>query len=129
MPDTTLKLQFRSKAPDENLTLQDFADLARDFQAALSALDQHIFAHCKATVAFPVVGLKHSSPSEITIDAIGLEDSLEDNSARIIPAFVTTIESLNACSPAVSAPSRTSLGRFQISSPTIGSPPCWSTRH
>jgi hypothetical protein len=96
MPDTTLKLQFRSKAPDENLTLQDFAEQARDFQAALTALDQHISADSRATVAFPVIGLRHSSPSEVTIEAVGLEDSLEDNSARIIPAFVRATECLNA---------------------------------
>jgi len=96
MPDTILKLQFRSKASDENLTLQEFAEQSRDFNAALSGLDQFISSQGKTTVAFRVIDLKHSSPSEMTLDAVGLEDSLEDNSARVIHMFITTIENLNA---------------------------------
>src|SRR6266446_2095232 len=96
MPDTTLRIQFRSKAPDENLTLQEFADQSRDFNAALSSLDQFISAHGKTTVAFRVIDLKHTSPSEMTLDAVGLEDSLEDNSGRVVPMFINTIENLNA---------------------------------
>ncbi len=91
-----IKIQFRGKAPDENLTLEDFARQVSDFNAALVGLDQHISSRNKSTVSFRVTDLKHCSPSEITIEAIGLEDSLEDNSSRVIPAFVRMVESLNA---------------------------------
>jgi hypothetical protein len=62
----------------------------------LSGLDQHISARNKSTVLYRVVDLKHSSPSEITLEAIGLEDSLEDNSSRVFPSFVKVVEGLNA---------------------------------
>ncbi len=115
MPDRTIKLQFRAKAADENLTLQELADQAREFNAVLYALDQHISAHNKATVEFRVVDMKHSSPSEITIEAVGREDSLEDNSARIMAAFVATIENLNAGTGVESLPRQVLEPLYKIS--------------
>lgn len=96
MSENTLKIQFRANAPDENLTLEDFSRQLADFNAALTGLDQHISSRKKSTVLYRVVDLKHSSPAQMTIAASGLEDSLEDNSAKIFPTFVRTIETLNA---------------------------------
>lgn len=96
MSENTLKIQFRANAPDENLTLEDFSRQIADFNAALIGLDQHISSRKKSTVLYRVVDLKHSSPAQVTLGATGLEDSLEDNSSRVFPAFVRTIEALNA---------------------------------
>ena len=96
MSDNKLKIQFRANAPDENLTLEDFSKQVTDFCAALNGIDQHISARNKSTVLYRVVDLKHSSPSEITLEAIGLEDSLEDNSSKVFPNFVKVVERLNA---------------------------------
>jgi hypothetical protein len=91
-----IKIQLRAKAADENLTLDDFSKQVADFNAALAGLDQHLSSRNRNTVLYRVVDLKHSSPSEITLEAVGLEDSLEDNSARVFPAFITAVEELNA---------------------------------
>ncbi len=91
-----INIQFRANTPDENLTLGEFSQQVSDFNAALVGLDQHISIKNRSTVAFKVVDLKHTSPSEITIEAVGLDGSLEDNSARIIPAFISTVENLAA---------------------------------
>lgn len=96
MSENKLNIQFRANAPDENLTLKDFCDQISDFNAALSGLDQHISSRKKPTVLYRVVDLKHSSPAQLTIEATGLEDSLEDNSAKIFPVFIRTLETLNA---------------------------------
>jgi hypothetical protein len=96
MPENKLKIQFRANAPDENLTLEDFCRQVTDFNTALSGLDQHISFRKKSTVLYRVVDLAHSSPAQMTIEATGLEDSLEDNSAKIFPAFIRIIETLNA---------------------------------
>jgi hypothetical protein len=96
MSENTLNIQFRANAPDENLTLDDFCKQVADFNTALSGLDQHISSRKKSTVLYRLVDLKHSSPAQMTIEATGLEDSLEDNSAKIFPAFIRTIETLNA---------------------------------
>jgi hypothetical protein len=91
-----LKIQFRANAPDENLTLDDFCRQVADFNAALSGIDQHLSSRNKATVIYRVVDLKHSSPAAITLDASGREDSLEDNSKKVFPAFLKAIEEINA---------------------------------
>jgi hypothetical protein len=96
MPENTLQIQFRANAPDENLTLEDFCQQVADFNAALTGLDQHISSRNKSTVLYRVVDLKHSSPAQITIQATGLEDSLEDNSSKVFPSFIKTVEMLNA---------------------------------
>jgi hypothetical protein len=96
MIDNKIKIQFRSKAPDENLTLEEFSKQVTDFNAAFAGLDQFISSKNKSTVAFRVVDLAHSSPASITLESVGLEDSLEDNSSRIIPKFIRTIEGLNS---------------------------------
>jgi len=91
-----LKIQFRANAPDENLTLDDFSKQVADFNAALCGIDQHLSRRNKATVLYRVVDLKHSSPAAITLEAIGREDSLEDNSSKVFSAFVRAVEGLNA---------------------------------
>jgi hypothetical protein len=96
MSENTLKIQFRANAPDENLTLDDFCKQVADFNTALIGLDQHISSRKKSTVLYRVVDLKHSSPAQMTIEATGLEDSLEDNSSKIFPVFFRIIETLNA---------------------------------
>jgi hypothetical protein len=96
MSENTLKIQFRANAPDENLTLEDFSRQVADFNAALGGLDQHLSRRNKSTVLYRVVDMKHSSPFEITLEAVGLEDSLEDNSPKIFSAFTNAVEELNA---------------------------------
>jgi hypothetical protein len=91
-----LKIQFRANAPDENLTLDEFSRQIADFNSALSGMDQHLSNRNRSTVLYRVVDLKHSSPSEITLEAVGLEDSLEDNSSKVFSEFITAIEGLNA---------------------------------
>jgi hypothetical protein len=91
-----LKIQFRANAPDENLTLDDFCEQMVDFNAALTGIDQHLSARNKSTVVYRVVDLIHSSPAAAVLDAIGREDSLADNSMKVFPAFVRTVEGLNA---------------------------------
>lgn len=91
-----LTIQLRADTADENLTLGDLSERLKDFNAALSALDQHVSVKNKPTSVFRVVDLSHSSPTAVTIGAFPCEDSLEDNSGRIIPAFLTAIELMNA---------------------------------
>lgn len=91
-----LKIQFRANAPDENLTLDDFCRQVADFNSALHGIDQHLSSRNKSTVQFRVVDLKHSSPAAITLEAGGLEDSLEDNSSKVFSSFIRAVEALNA---------------------------------
>src|SRR4051812_8637404 len=91
-----ITVQLRADATDENLTLEEFHCRIADLNLALSGLDQHISAKKKRTSVFRIVGLRHDSPSAITVESFPKEDSLEDNSERIIPAFFEAIESLNS---------------------------------
>lgn len=92
----TLRLQYKGTAPDENLSLQEFAGQLAAVNDALSALDVCASRRGKRTIEVRVSDLTHSSPSGVTIQTWAMEDSLEDNSKTIVPRFMEAIEMLNS---------------------------------
>jgi len=73
--------------------LSDFTDQLIAFGEALKQTDLLVSKKTKPTVFYRIVGLSHSSPALVELEAIPL-DPMEDNSDEVVDVFLKSMEGI-----------------------------------
>jgi hypothetical protein len=91
-----ITIHFKSREPDEDLSLEEFSRQIAAWFHAFSHLDKMLSGKSSAGTRLRIVGLSHGSEAAVTIEASAKESSARSNARRIFPEAIRAIENLNA---------------------------------